>query len=155
MIKTRHFGEVEVDENKIINFKDGIPGFTDNKNYVLLTNEENQEKGPFFWLQSVDNGELAFAVVDPFAFYPTYSPEIKDDLVEHLGHKEANDLTVYNVLVIPDDIKDMTVNLRAPILINSNTKQGAQVVSDSQEYGIRHYIYQDVEKMKKAVGEGE
>lgn len=155
MIQTRHFGEISVDESKVINFKDGIPGFTDIKNYVLLTNEDNKEGGgPFFWLQAVDNGDIALALINPFAFYPTYSPEIKDEYVGFLGHETANDLSVFNVVVVPEDLKDMTVNLRAPILINQNTKMGAQVISENQEYGIRHFLYQDMEKAKKAFEEG-
>ncbi|HCC06927.1 MAG TPA: flagellar assembly protein FliW [Clostridiales bacterium] len=154
MVQTRHFGQINVEEDKIINFRDGMPGFTNMKNYVLLTNEENQKEGPFFWLQSVEDGDVAFALVNPHAVYPDYSPEVKDEYVDFLGHTTAADLSVFNVVVVPEDIKDMTVNLRAPILINQTTKRGAQVISENQEYAIRQYLYQDMEQMKKKFEEG-
>ena len=160
MVKTKHFGEINVDETKVIEFEDGLPGFTHIKKYVLLANDGNEGSGPVFWLQSInesgnnEDADVALALVNPFAFYPNYSPEIKDEYVETLGHASSNDLSVFNVVVVPEDIKNMTVNLRAPILINQHTKKGAQVVSENQEYGVRHFLYQDIEKIRKTFEEG-
>lgn len=148
MLKTRHFGTLNIEEDKILNFEAGIPGFADSKRFVLLKNDDADS--PFCWLQSVEEEDVALALVNPFSFYPTYSPEIKDELVEDLGTNKEEELTVYNVLVVPDDLKQMTVNLKAPIIINANEKKGMQVIADNAEYGVRHYIYQDMEAAKAA-----
>lgn len=148
MLETKHFGTLKVEEEKILNFETGIPGFSDNKKFVLLKNEENQDS-PFAWLQSVEDGDVALALVNPFMFYPEYSPEIRDELIEELGTKEEKELSVYNVLVVPQDVKDMTVNLKAPILINKKNKRAMQAIAENSEYGVRHYIYEDIkEKLK-------
>lgn len=145
-IKTKNFGELEINKEKVINFKEGLLGFEDMKQFILLASEE---KSAFYWLQSVDNGELAFAIVNPFVFYPTYSPEIKDEHIEELGELNEDDLNVYTILVVPEDVKKMTTNLKAPIVINKKSKKAKQVIVENDEYKIRHKIYVDKKNMVK------
>jgi len=139
-LNTKHFGELKIEEEKILTFEEGILGFEDKKKYILLSNEE---KSAFFWLQSIEDEGLAFAIVNPFMFYPEYTPEIPDTVLEAIGELKQEDLGVYTILVIPENQEEMTTNLKAPIVINTKTQKGAQAVVENAEYDIRHYIYKD------------
>lgn len=152
-IQTKNFGPLDIDDQKIIHFAEGIPGFPDLKTYILITDEE-QLDSPFCWLQSVGDGGVAFALVNPFSFYPEYSPEIDEGLLETLGDFQMEDLVVYNIVVVPEDITRMTANLRAPIIINSNTQKAIQTIARNEEYQIKHSIYQEI-KSRTSKEEGE
>ncbi len=146
-INTKHFGEIAVDDQKIINFDYGIPGFPESKQFVLL-NDKEKEDGPFYWLQSVNNGETAFAVASPFLFYPSYQPKVSDDDVNYaIGTTNPDDITVLNIMVIPDNAGDTTINLKAPVLINLQNNKGAQFIIENEEYGIRHRLCDDVNSL--------
>ena len=147
-IQTRHFGEVEVDENKLIRFEEGIFGFEDNKKFVVLS--EGDENNVFAWLQSADEELLCLPIINPFLWYTDYSPEIDDELIISIGEVEEKDLDVFTVVVVPEDIKNMTTNLKAPILVNHATKKGVQVVVKDEEYGIKHNLYEQIQTVKKA-----
>ncbi|MCT4613194.1 MAG: flagellar assembly protein FliW [Clostridia bacterium] len=144
-LNTRHFGEISIDVEKVVRFEEGLPGFEDKKDFILLSNEESNT---FFWLQSVEDGEVAFALANPFIFYPEYSPEINDEYISELGELKEEDLNIYSVLVVPEDIKKMSANLKAPIVINNKTRKGKQVIVENKECEVRHFVYDDMEKVK-------
>ena len=73
-LKTVNFGEIEINEEDVIIFPEGIPGFEDSKKYVLIGNESNE--AVFFWLQSVDAPDLCFVVTDPFMVYDGYGVDL-------------------------------------------------------------------------------
>jgi len=149
-LNTKHFGEIDVEENNILDFEDGLPGFPDDRQFVLLENED-----PFCWLQSVTDGDNAFILVDAFKVLPDYNPQVDKDELESLGTYEPSDFLVLNIVVLPDDVKDMTVNLLAPVIINTAGKKGRQVVLKNEEYGVRHYMFrQRREPAAEAVGPG-
>ncbi len=148
-LATKHFGEIQLDENKIIIFEEGIPGFENNKKYLLLS--ETEEAGELFcWLQSVDNGDIAFAMMDVYKVLPDYAPTIEDGDLEQIGSTSASDRVLYNIVVMPEDIKEMTVNLKAPVIINTVNKRGKQVVVLNDAYGVKHNIFEEIEKRKKS-----
>lgn len=144
---TKHFGEVEVDEGRIIKFEQGILGFELDKEFVLFTEEENRSDG-LCWLQSLTTPELALPVIDTIFWFPSYSPEVADEQVAKIGELEEKDLTVFSVVVITDKIEEMTTNLKAPILINNMTKKGLQVIAANDEYAIKHNLYEQMKFMK-------
>jgi flagellar assembly factor FliW len=137
-LATKHFGEIEIEEKGIINFCEGLPGFELMKRFVLLGTEDTAS--PFKWLQSVDNPELAFALVDPFAVKKDYDIEIDDETTKKLEIERVEEVLVYSIIVIPEDLTRISMNLKAPVIINTKTKNGAQVVLDTDKYGVRHYI---------------
>jgi len=139
-LTTRHFGDIEIDEGDIITFPDGILGFEDVKKYVIIPNPD--EKVPFQWLQGVDEPNLAFVITNPFLFKKDYEFDIPDSVVEDLEIKGPEDVITYSIAVVTEDIKDMTINLMAPIIINSNNKQGKQIVLDGDEYSLKYKIFQ-------------
>ncbi len=149
LIKTRNFGEIDVDREKILFFEEGIPGFENVKQFILLDTDDAES--PFKWLQSVDSPELAFAVVNPFMILRSYDFEIDDNTVEALEIEKPEDVLVYSIVVVPEDVSKMTMNLKAPVLINSRNRKGMQVVLDTDKYGVRHYILEELQRQEVAV----
>ncbi len=152
LLNTKIFGEREIDETKILFFNEGLPGFKKYKQFVLFTDNE-KEINTIWWLQSVELEDLAFPVLNTFAVLESYRPEVDDSLLETLGKFELEDLVICNVLVVPEDITQMTVNLKAPIIINAKTRKGMQIIVNNSDYEIRHNIYEDIKKYNKKVGE--
>lgn len=143
-INTKRFGVVEIDEKGIIDFPEGIPGFESTKKYVLLGSDTGDS--PFKWLQSVDNPDLSLVVIEPKVFISDYVIDIDDSEVEILDIKDIKNVLVYSIVVIPEDIKKMTANLKAPILINEENKRGKQVILDKGNYQVKHYILDELQK---------
>lgn len=148
-LNTKHFGEIDIDEKGIIEFDEGILGFETAKKYVLLGTEDKES--PFGWLQSVDMPELAFAIVNPFAIKEDYDIEIKDEVMNKLGIKKAEEMLVYSIVVVPEDMTKMSMNLKAPVIINTSNKKGAQVVLDTDTYAVRHYILDELNRQRKDI----
>lgn len=146
-IATKHFGEVDIDDSRIIEFEDGIFGFEDEKRFVVFTEEEESSTG-LCWLQSISDETLAMPLINPIFWFPTYSPEVADEMIEKIGELSEEDLNVFSVVVIADSIETMTTNLKAPILVNIKTKKGIQVIAENDEYQIRHNLYEQMKKIK-------
>ena len=140
-IETLRFGMVEVDENKVIKFGDGIPGLEQYRRYALLQFEESY---PIVWLQSMDDTGICLPVLDTFSVLPEYVFDIEESDVRALELKEPEDIHVVSVVVIPDDIQGMTVNLAAPIIINTITGQAKQIVLTGSEYNVRVPVFQEI-----------
>ena len=137
-LKTVNFGEIEINEEDVIIFPEGIPGFEDSKKYVLIGNESNE--AVFFWLQSVDIPELCFVVTDPFMVYDGYGVDVEDDDIELLGITDPNRVLTLTIVVIPENINEIRVNLKAPIIINMEKKLGKQIIQKNDDLPIRYYL---------------
>ena len=148
-ILTRHFGNVDIDENKIVEFNEGIFGFDGLKKYIVLY-DGAEEGNPFAWLQSLEDKDVCLPMVNPMVWYPSYAPEVDDEKITSIGDLDEKMIDVFTIVVIPDDIKYMTTNLKAPILINKTTKKGIQAIVNDNEYDIKHNLYEQLEKLKKA-----
>jgi flagellar assembly factor FliW len=151
-LKTKHFGLIEVNEKEIIQFSDGLPGFNQVKKFILLGNED--ESSPFSWLQSVDSPELAFVVCDPFRIKEDYDIDIKDEVVESLEIETISDVKVLSIVVVPEDMSKISMNLKAPVVINTARMKGMQIFLDTDKYGVRHYIMEELRKQEVAVNAG-
>jgi len=139
-LTTKHFGEIDYDPSLAIDFPEGLPGFPNRKRFIVLV--ENDQDDTFCWLQSVDDGELALALINVYNVMPDYNPTVDMDEVSTLGDLEGSNLLIYNVVVIPDDIKRMRANLRAPIVINPVTRRGKQVILNNDDYDMRFRIFE-------------
>jgi len=151
-IDTLRFGMVEVDEEKIIEFADGIPGLEQYNRYALLQFEESY---PIVWLQSMDEIGICLPVLDTFSVLPDYVFDIDETDVKALELKDPDQLHVVSVVVIPEDIQGMTVNLAAPIIINTITGQARQVVLSGSEYNVRAPVFQQICNVVAAGEEGD
>lgn len=141
VINTTRFGEIEVDEQKIIEFSKGIPGIEELKKFIFLTPKETF---PIYFLQAIDDKDIALPVVNPFDFKKDYNPKVSDSVFKEIGIENDEDLLVLNVAVVPKDLKKMTVNLAAPILINIKKFMAKQVILDDKKYGIREPMYDNL-----------
>lgn len=149
LIKTKHFGEIDLDESKVITFNNGILGFEDFKRYTILYDSESEERTPISWLQSLDEVALALPVISPLLVNPDYNPTIKDALVASLGELTEENIIIFVTLTVPSDITKVTSNLKAPIIINTDTKKGCQVVAENPEYEVKHNVYNSFMEYKK------
>ena len=146
-LNTKHFGEIDIDDKKIINFIDGIPGFDDQKKFIIIDNPDDTV--PFKWLQSIDEPELAFVIINPFVFKDDYEFDLPKHILEKLKIREEKDVLVYSIVVIPEDITKMTANLAGPIIINSREMLGKQIILDDNRYKTKHYILENAEAKGK------
>lgn len=137
-IKTVRFGEVEVKDEDVIEFSKGPLGFESNKKWILV------ENGLLGWLQSVDDENLAFVVGNPFEFYGDYNLDVADKEMKELGIASIDDINVLSIVSVPPKVEEMTINLLAPIVVNSKTKKAKQVVLNSNSYTVRHFVYADL-----------
>lgn len=144
VINTTRFGEIEVDEQKIIYFKKGIPGVEYLKKYIFLTPENSY---PIYYLQSIEDMNIVLPVMNPYDVISDYTLQVSEDVVKDLGIENDEDLLILNVAVIPKDIQKMTINLAAPILINIKKLTGVQYIMDTKKYSIRESIYDSFVKL--------
>lgn len=149
LINTKHFGEIEVDEAKIITFKNGLPGFENVKKYIII-GEENAQS-PFNWLQSVDEPKLAFVIINPFIIVKNYEINLDNGALKELEIEKEEDVLVYSIVVVPEDINKMSMNLQAPLIINARNRKGMQLILDTDRYGVRHYILEELQRQEEAV----
>ena len=149
---TRLFGEIEIDESKIITFEDGIIGFPDMKKFTLIFDEEKEGRPSISWLQSMDEPEIAFPVMDPLFVCEIYNPSVEDELLKNLGTIKEDNLYVLVTVTVPQDIKELAVNLKAPIVINTDTRKASQIIVED-DLPVRYRIYEILEEAKKKAGE--
>jgi flagellar assembly factor FliW len=150
-INTTRFGELLYNEEDIIVFPRGIPGFERNHNWAIAGDEDSIIK----WLQSLDDAELALPITTPDIVMLEYNARIPDDEIELLGEVHSNeDLALLSVVSIPPSAPwDMTVNLRAPILVNVKTRRAAQIIVLNEDYPLRHPVFSEsarIEMKEKA-----
>lgn len=147
LVKTKFFGEVDLPEEKILTFDRGLIGFEDYKRYTILYDCE-KESSNISWLQSVDEPSFAMPIIKPWLVREDYNPVVEDELLQGLGELTDDNLVILLTMNVPADLKNMSANLKAPIVINSDTRKGAQVVVENQDYEIRFKVY-DILKNKK------
>jgi flagellar assembly factor FliW len=136
-INTKYQGEIEVDEREIIHFSGGIPGFLNEKRFVVSCFAEDT---PFFILQSVGTPSLAFVVADPFVFYKDYDFNLPEVVAEQLDIRTEKDVSVYVVLTLGDPFEKTTANLKAPLVIHYGVRKGRQIVLDDSPYTTKHFL---------------
>lgn len=134
--KSEKLGEIEYDETQVISFSEGMLGFPDYTRYVLV----QSEKGPFVWLQSLDEPTLAFVVMDPWLYLPEYEPDIPDADVEELEFRAPYNMSVFCVVTVPPNPEEATINLMGPVVVNLDTGQARQVAILNSEYTTRHRL---------------
>lgn len=149
-VDSRIFGEVEIEEDKIIEFESGLIGLDEYKKYAIIFDSEKENAGSIMWLQSLEEKDLAFPVVDPMCVYPEYNPVVEDEWLASIGEiKSDEDLFVLAVLTVPSDLTQMTANLKAPLIINTDTKKACQIIVNNEEYSVKYNVYSYIESLKK------
>lgn len=141
-IETLQFGEIDIDEKNIINFNEGILGFEDYKKYIIIDNPD--EEIPFKTLQCIDEPSLSFVIINPFIFKNDYEFTLSDNTIEKLKIENENEVAIFTIVVIPEEISKMTANLQGPLIINANEKLGKQIVLENKNYKTKHYIIEEM-----------
>ncbi len=137
-INTKQFGEIEIDENKIIDMPFGIPGFRDQKRYALIQKEETI---PFLVFQCLDDPNLSFVVLDPIKIFPEYTIERKDLETVVPWDLENEEISCFVIVTIPNgNPEKMTANLLAPLVINNNKKVGLQLILQNSSYSHQQQL---------------
>jgi flagellar assembly factor FliW len=143
-VETDRFGDFELDEKNKIKFPLGLPGFEELHEFIVLKILETR---PIYWLQSIENKYISLPVIIPFEIFEDYCIEVKDEEMEDLHIESQNDILVMNVIVIPENITEMTANMAAPIIINAKLGMGKQILIDSEDFSVRQPVYEDVMKV--------
>ncbi len=147
--KTR-FGDIEVNEDSIITFQKGLPGFENLKKFVITS----QNTDPIMWLVSLEDENVALPVINPWLIRFDYDVKLPEGVVNELEIEEKEEVEVWTILTIPEgNPENMTVNLLAPIVINKKKRLGEQVVLEDSEYGLRHSVKEEMERSRKIMEE--
>ena len=141
-INTKFFGELEIEESGVVEFIKPILAFEDKRKYVLL---DGMDDLVFTFIQSVDDPQLCFLTIPPALVVKEYDIELGEEIVKLLELKSPSDVLLYNIVSVPENVNDMTVNLKAPIVINMKNKKAAQEVLADDKYSVRHRIQKDGE----------
>ncbi len=124
-IQTKQFGELEFNEDKIIKFESGLIGFEELKDYLLLKEDDDI----FFWLNSIDEPEIAF---------PLIGTSLLDD-----NYPSENTNEAFAVVTLNSDPRKITVNLKAPVYIDQEEKVGHQKILDTDKYSVDYNLFVD------------
>ena len=149
-INSRLFGEIEIEDDKILTFEQGLMGFEEYKSFALLFDSEKNDQRNVMWLQSTTESGLAFPVIDPMHIQADYNPIVEEEWLAPIGAFDSvEDLYVLSVLTVPKDLTKMTANMKAPLIINTKTKKACQLIVNNEEYQVRFNVYEHIEKLKK------
>jgi len=147
LIKTKYFGPIEIKRDAIISFKDGIIGFPEEKEYVLLGQVDINS--PFQFLQSITNEHLCFIVIPPFFFRKQYAVDLDEYVIDELKIEDEKDVMIYAIVVVADKLEKSTANLKAPLIINMKSRRAKQIILENTDYKIRHYLFTEMQELNK------
>jgi flagellar assembly factor FliW len=148
-VKTTRFGEIEVKENDVIVLPAGLIGFPELTRYILLDHDKDS---PFKWLQSLEDGAIAFVLINPLLFKPDYTVEVSETEVSDLDLKSEEDAVISVIITMPSNPQNMTANLKAPLVFNLKNRKGKQLILNNSAYTTRHNIMELV-KQRQATGD--
>ncbi len=142
-IKTTRFGELEVDKKDVIEFSEGLLGFENLKKFFIV---DPGDQTLILWLQSIDDAGTAFPIIEPKIFQPSYSVKLLPVELNSLQLENLSNASVYAILTIPQNVTEMSANLKAPIIINNKSKAARQIVLQDSKLEVRHKMYMDLKK---------
>ncbi len=148
-IKTLRFGVLQIDEEDIIRFPKGIPGFADHTEWVFAGDEDS----PIKWLQSLKDGDVALPVAPPELILADYDAKVYSEDIKELEASSAGELALLVVITIPpDEPWEATANMRAPIVINVSKRLAKQVIAQNEEDAVAHPLFDEATREAMASG---
>ena len=135
-VNTKAYGEIDVDEKQKVTFPEGLFGFEEINDYVLI----DAEHQPFFWLQSIEDKEIAFILINPFIFRKDYEVNISNEEVGDIGIDSPDKALIFAIVTIPQDEGSMTANLQGPLIINRDSMTGKQAILSDNRWRTKHDI---------------
>ncbi len=146
-VTTRIFGTIDIEEEKLIHFVNGIVGFPQLTTFALI--HDNEKQGGIQWLQSMQEPQFAIPVMNPLDILDDYNPQVEDELLKPIGGLDPESMLVLVTVAVPSDLTKMSVNLRGPIVINADNRKACQVITEGEDYQVKFPIY-DILKSRKA-----
>ena len=139
-ITTKEFGDLEIGNDDIIKFTRSIYGFEGKDNFVILKDLPDDD---IMYLQSIEDVNLHFVIVDPYSILPNYSPELSEDDIHALNITKdvIKELKYMLIAVIAEDVKNSVVNLKNPIVINPNNRHAIQAILQNKDYPLRYPLF--------------
>lgn len=147
-VNTRLFGKINIDDNKVIHFVNGLVGFPEMTDFALIHDGDDEAGKGVQWLQSMQDGDFALPVINPLRILDDYNPVVEDELLTPLGELPQEDMLVLVTITVPQDITKMTVNLKGPIVINAKNCLACQVIAENEGMQVKFPVY-DILKAKK------
>ena len=141
LVRSTRFGNFDVDDERVLQVNGGLLGIPDSERYVVV--ETDEDDSPYFWLQSADEPAVAFLATAPWLFFPDYELVLDDDELEVLALERPEDAQVFLLLTVHregDQISDITANLLGPVVVNTVTRRGRQLVLDNSSYTTRRSL---------------
>lgn len=132
-IQSKLLGLVEYEEEHIIHFDEGLIGIPEKKKFLLI---EKEDFKPFSYLQSVDDPTFILIVVNPMLIEKEYKFSIFKGDLDAIDINDENDFSLLAIVIFAQKIEDITVNLKAPLLINIHTKKALQVILQNDDYSV-------------------
>ncbi len=150
---TRIFGSIEVADDQIIRMSKGMIGFPDLNNFALIFDEEKGRKTTsIMWLQSMDDPDIAFPVMDPMAVMDNYAPKVNDEIIAPLGELNTENTYILVTVTVPRRVEDFSVNLKAPIVVNMDNRKAVQLIVED-DYPVKYKVYEVLKAKKEKAGE--
>jgi flagellar assembly factor FliW len=140
-IKTTRFGELEVNPNDIVTFSEGLLGFENLKKYFVV---DPGDSTLILWLQSTEDEKVAFPIIEPKIFKPDYIAKLLPADLNGLELDSLQNAKLYSILTIPANVTEMSANLKAPVVINSNKKVAKQIVLQDSKLSVKHEMYKQL-----------
>ena len=138
-VNTSRFGTLDIPENKIIHFPDGLYGFEKETEFTLLPFNPNVES-PMEWMQSLKSSHLAFVITDPYLYLLDYKLKLSEEDKKRVKLEGQELFLTRTIVTIPENYLEMTANLIAPLVINKDKGVAKQFVLTSMDYDTRHYL---------------
>ncbi|WP_165861437.1 flagellar assembly protein FliW [Paenibacillus paeoniae] len=139
-LQTTRFGVIDYSEEDIYYFEQGIPGFKEEQSYLLITVEES----PFMCLQSTTIENISFIVTSPFDFFKQYEFTLPQNIQEELKLTNETDVKIVNIVNIRDVLSAATINLGAPIVLNTRERLAVQYILPDGQYAIHQPLFNDL-----------
>ena len=138
-IKTKYQGDIEITQDQIISFPQGILGFEEHKDFIIVSIEGNSY---FKFLQNIHHEYISFLVINPWDFYEDYDIELSDKKLKKVNiyPKNNNEIEIYNIVTMGKSLQSSTANLLAPIVINTRDRLGKQFILENSPYSTRHRL---------------
>ena len=140
LINTKFLGNIEIEQKNIINFEHGMPGFNTLHDFVLLPVEGNAALN---YLQSIKQTNICFILMNPFLIIEDYEINISEETVANLEIKKPEDTCLYSTLTITENLKAITANLAAPIVINTVNNKAVQEILNDSKYDVKYKLYRE------------
>ena len=139
-LESTRFGNIEVREDAVLAFPNGLIGMP-GEHWVLLAHDD----GPFYWLHSLDDPDLALPMTNPWTFFIDYEVKVSDEDTAKLGIESPEHVAVFCVVRASDSLADFSINLVGPIVIHSEKRIGGQFINEIGGYNVRQPLFSEVE----------